>query len=143
MMFPNCSRLWERSARLLETPIDPEGATEIARRRAAGRRALPIACYAGYVTMRRCGPGARHARSRAKDRAESAGRWISSGLDEIDQKIMRTVLEKFGGGPVGIGTIAASIGEEPTIEEVHEPVSDSTRILHRSPRGPGCYRRRV
>ena len=44
------------------------------------------------------------------------------GLAEIDQKIMRTVLEKFGRGPVGIKTIAASIGEEPeTIEEVYEP----------------------
>ena len=44
------------------------------------------------------------------------------GLDEIDQKIMLTVLEKYGGGPVGLNTIAASIDEEPdTIEEVYEP----------------------
>ena len=41
------------------------------------------------------------------------------GLDEIDQKIMRTVLEKFGGGPVGISTIAASIGEEAETIEDH------------------------
>jgi Holliday junction DNA helicase RuvB len=58
------------------------------------------------------------------------------GLDEIDQKIMRTVLEKFGGGPVGINTIAASIGEEPeTIEEVYEPYLIQLGFLHRSPRG--------
>ena len=58
------------------------------------------------------------------------------GLDEIDQKIMRSVLEKFGGGPVGIGTIAASIGEEAeTIEEVYEPYLIQLGFLHRSPRG--------
>ena len=58
------------------------------------------------------------------------------GLYEIDQKIMRTVLEKFGGGPVGINTIAASIGEEPeTIEEVYEPYLIQLGFLHRSPRG--------
>ena len=58
------------------------------------------------------------------------------GLDEIDQKIMRTVLEKFGGGPVGINTIAASIGEEAeTIEEVYEPYLIQLGFLHRSPRG--------
>ena len=58
------------------------------------------------------------------------------GLDEIDQKIMRTVLEKFGGGPVGINTIAASIGEEAeTIEEVYEPYLIQLGFLHRTPRG--------
>src|SRR6202020_3532591 len=58
------------------------------------------------------------------------------GLDEIDQRIMHTVLEKFGGGPVGIGTIAASIGEEAeTIEEVYEPYLIHLGSLHRSPRG--------
>ena len=58
------------------------------------------------------------------------------GLDEIDQKIMRTVLEKFGGGPVGVNTIAASIGEESeTIEEVYEPYLIQLGFLHRSPRG--------
>jgi holliday junction DNA helicase RuvB len=58
------------------------------------------------------------------------------GLDEIDQKIMRTVLEKFGGGPVGLNSIAAAIGEEPeTIEEVYEPYLIQLGFLHRSPRG--------
>ena len=66
------------------------------------------------------------------------------GLDEIDQKIMRTVLEKFGGGPVGINTIAASIGEEPeTIEEVYEPYLIQLGFLHRSPRGRMATERRV
>ena len=55
------------------------------------------------------------------------------GLDEIDQKIMRTVLEKFGGGPVGISTIAASIGEEAeTIEEAFANARDALKALRQS-----------
>jgi len=58
------------------------------------------------------------------------------GLDEIDQKIMLTVLEKYGGGPVGLNTIAAAIGEEPnTIEEVYEPYLIQLGFLDRTPRG--------
>src|SRR6202030_60321 len=58
------------------------------------------------------------------------------GLDEIDQKIMSTVLEKYGGGPVGLNTIAASIDEEPdTIEEVYEPYLIQLGFLDRTPRG--------
>jgi Holliday junction DNA helicase RuvB len=58
------------------------------------------------------------------------------GLDEIDQKIMRTVLEKYGGGPVGVNTIAASISEEAdTVEEVYEPYLIQLGFLNRTPRG--------
>ena len=58
------------------------------------------------------------------------------GLDEIDQKIMLTVLEKYRGGPVGVNTIAASISEEPeTIEEVYEPYFIQLGFLNRTPRG--------
>ena len=58
------------------------------------------------------------------------------GLDEIDQKIMLTVLEKYGGGPVGLSTIAASIDEEQgTIEEVYEPYLMQMGFLDRTPRG--------
>ncbi|HEX6545832.1 MAG TPA: Holliday junction DNA helicase RuvB C-terminal domain-containing protein, partial [Bryobacteraceae bacterium] len=58
------------------------------------------------------------------------------GLDEIDQKIMRTVLEKYGGGPVGLSTISAAINEQPdTIEEVYEPYLIQLGFLDRSPRG--------
>ena len=58
------------------------------------------------------------------------------GLDEIDQKIMQTVLEKYSGGPVGLSTIAASIDEEPgTIEEVYEPYLMQLGFLDRTPRG--------
>jgi Holliday junction DNA helicase RuvB len=58
------------------------------------------------------------------------------GLDEIDQKIMMTVLEKYSGGPVGVNTIAASIDEEAsTIEEVYEPYLMQLGFLDRTPRG--------
>ena len=58
------------------------------------------------------------------------------GLDDIDQKIMRTILEKHAGGPVGLNTIAATIGEEPeTVEEVYEPYLIQLGFLNRTPRG--------
>ncbi len=58
------------------------------------------------------------------------------GLDEIDQKIMLTILEKYSGGPVGLNTIAASIDEEPdTIEEVYEPYLIQLGFIDRTPRG--------
>lgn len=123
-----------RSARLLETPIDIDGAEEVARRsrgtpRIANRLLRRVRDYAqvraeGHIT---------------KDVATTALDMLEVdrfGLDEIDQKIMRTVLEKFGGGPVGVNTIAASVGEEPeTIEEVYEPYLIQLGFLHRSPRG--------
>jgi Holliday junction DNA helicase RuvB len=58
------------------------------------------------------------------------------GLDEIDQKIMMTILEKYRGGPVGVNTVAASIAEEAdTIEEVYEPYLIQLGFLNRTPRG--------
>jgi Holliday junction DNA helicase RuvB len=58
------------------------------------------------------------------------------GLDEIDRKIMLTILEKYGGGPTGISTIAASIDEESgTIEEVYEPYLMQLGFIERTPRG--------
>jgi Holliday junction DNA helicase RuvB len=60
----------------------------------------------------------------------------SYGLDEIDQKVMRTILEKYSGGPVGLNTIAASIGEDAnTIEEVYEPYLVQNGLIRRTPRG--------
>ncbi len=58
------------------------------------------------------------------------------GLDEIDRHIMNTIYEKFGGGPVGLDSIAAAISEEPeTIEDVYEPYLLQLGFLHRTPRG--------
>ncbi len=58
------------------------------------------------------------------------------GLDEIDNKILTTIIDKFRGGPVGIGTIATAVGEEPgTVEEVYEPFLIKEGFLKRTPRG--------
>ncbi|MGA2715945.1 MAG: Holliday junction branch migration DNA helicase RuvB [Bryobacteraceae bacterium] len=131
---PELKTIVERSARLLDTPIDDPGAEEIARRsrgtpRIANRLLRRVRDYAQVRA---------HGRIDV-DVAQTALNLLEVdrfGLDEIDQKIMRTVLEKFGGGPVGIGTIAASIGEEAeTIEEVYEPYLIQLGFLHRSPRG--------
>src|SRR5579863_6622840 len=131
---PELKQIVTRSARLLDTPIDEAGATEIARRargtpRIANRLLRRVRDYAqvrahGHITM---------------EVAETALNLLEVdrfGLDEIDQKIMHTVLEKYRGGPVGINTIGASIGEEPeTIEEVYEPYLIQLGFLNRTPRG--------
>jgi Holliday junction DNA helicase RuvB len=58
------------------------------------------------------------------------------GLDDMDSRLLRVIIEKFDGGPVGLGTIAAAIGEDPgTIEEVYEPFLVQNGFLQRTPRG--------
>jgi Holliday junction DNA helicase RuvB len=128
------TRIVQRSARLLEVEVEPEGAEEIARRsrgtpRIANRLLRRVRDYAqvraeGRVTL---------------DVAKTALDLLEVdrfGLDEIDQKIMLTILEKYGGGPVGLNTIAASIDEEAaTIEEVYEPYLMQLGFLDRTPRG--------
>ncbi|MCL6507930.1 MAG: Holliday junction branch migration DNA helicase RuvB, partial [Bryobacteraceae bacterium] len=123
-----------RSARLLQVEIEDEGAREIARRsrgtpRIANRLLRRVRDYAqvradGRITL--------EVASTALDLLE-VDRF---GLDEVDQRIMLTVLDKYGGGPVGLNTIAASIDEEPdTIEEVYEPYLIQLGFLDRTPRG--------
>jgi Holliday junction DNA helicase RuvB len=61
---------------------------------------------------------------------------ILFGLDEVDRKLLLTIIEKFDGGPVGLGTISASIHEEKdSIEEIIEPYLIQTGFLNRTPRG--------
>ncbi len=127
-------RIVERSAGLLGVAVEPGGTAEIARRsrgtpRIANRLLRRVRDYAqvradGRVT-------AELART-ALDLLEVD----HFGLDEIDQKIMLTILEKYAGGPVGLNTIAASIDEEPdTIEEVYEPYLIQLGFIDRTPRG--------
>jgi len=124
----------ERSARLLEIEIDREGAEEIARRsrgtpRIANRLLRRVRDFA---QVRAAGHIDLDVAHKALDLLE-VDRF---GLDEIDQKIMLTVLEKYNGGPVGLQTIAASIDEEAdTIEEVYEPYLMQLGFLDRTPRG--------
>ncbi len=128
------TRIVIRSANLLNLEIDQPGAEEIARRsrgtpRIANRLLRRVRDYAevrasGHVDL----PVAQA----ALDLLE-VDRY---GLDEIDQKIMMTVLEKYSGGPVGVNTIAASIDEEAdTVEEVYEPYLMQLGFIDRTPRG--------
>ncbi len=128
------SAIVRRSARLLNVELDQPGAEEIARRargtpRIANRLLRRVRDYAQVRASGHIDLDVAH---RALDLLE-VDRF---GLDEIDQKIMMTVLEKYGGGPVGLNTIAASIDEESdTIEEVYEPYLIQLGFLNRTPRG--------
>jgi Holliday junction DNA helicase RuvB len=124
----------ERSARLLAVGIDDDAAQELARRcrgtpRIANRLLRRVRDYA---QVRADGRITQAVAQTALNLLE-VDRY---GLDEIDQKIMLTILEKYRGGPVGLNTIAASISEEAdTIEEVYEPYLIQLGFLNRTPRG--------
>jgi Holliday junction DNA helicase RuvB len=123
-----------RSARLLQVEIDAEGAQEIAKRsrgtpRIANRLLRRVR---DYSQVRADGRIQREVAQTALDLLEVD----HFGLDEVDQKVMRTILGKYGGGPVGLNTIAASVGEDAnTIEEVYEPYLMQLGFLDRTPRG--------
>ena len=115
--------------------IEKPRAPRKSRAAAAGRRASPTACCAACATTRRCAPTGSVNGTIARTALDllEVDRF---GLDEIDQKIMLTILEKYTGGPVGLNTIAASIDEEPdTIEEVYEPYLIQLGFIDRTPRG--------
>ena len=123
-----------RSARLMNVGIDQDAAEEVARRsrgtpRIANRLLRRVRDFA---EVRAAGHIDLPVTASALDLLE-VDRF---GLDEIDQKIMLTILEKYNGGPVGLNTIAASTDEEPdTIEEVYEPYLLQLGFLERTPRG--------
>ena len=128
------TRIVTRSAALLSITVAPEGALEIARRsrgtpRIANRLLRRVRDYAevraeGEITL----PVAGSALSMLDVDA--------SGLDVMDRKLLSTVLDKFGGGPVGVDNLAAAIGEErDTIEDVLEPYLIQQGFLQRTSRG--------
>src|SRR6185437_924656 len=123
-----------RSARLLKMKVEPEGALEIARRsrgtpRIANRLLRRVRDYA---EVRASGDVTRS----VADAALSMLDVDASGLDTMDRKLLSTVLDKFGGGPVGVDNLAAAIGEErDTIEDVLEPYLIQQGYLQRTPRG--------
>ncbi len=123
-----------RSARILEVELDTDGRDEIARRsrgtpRVANRLLRRVRDYAqvmadGAITTE----VAREALARLEI--------DDLGLDEVDHKVLHTIIEKFNGGPVGLDTIAAAISEEAdTIMDVYEPFLLQLGFLHRTPRG--------
>jgi Holliday junction DNA helicase RuvB len=123
-----------RSARTMSIPIDGEGAKEIARRsrgtpRVANRLLRRVRDFAQVE-----GDGRIH--RKIADHALLQMEVDKEGLDVMDRKILRVILEKFQGGPVGVETISASISEErDTIEDVYEPFLLQRGFLKRTPRG--------
>ena len=127
-------KIVERAAEALKVPIDPQGRDEIARRgrgtpRVALRLLRRVRDYAqvrgdGIVT---------------KEIAIQALRLLEideKGLDDLDRRVLLAIVEKFGGGPVGLDTIAASIGEaSDTIMDVVEPYLLQLGFIDRTPRG--------
>jgi Holliday junction DNA helicase RuvB len=123
-----------RNGALLEVPLEPEGAEEIARRsrgtpRVANRLLRRVRDYA---QVRADGRITAEVAREAMVRLEVD----ELGLDEVDHKVLRTIIEKYDGGPVGIETIAASISEEAdTIMDVYEPYLMQMGFLQRTQRG--------
>jgi len=123
-----------RSARLLKVSIDNGGARELAARsrgtpRIANRLLRRVRDFAQV----------NEAPTVTREVALGALELLeidTAGFDKMDRAILSAVIDKFGGGPVGVETLAAAIGEEPdTIEEVHEPFLLQEGFLMRTPRG--------
>jgi holliday junction DNA helicase RuvB len=131
---PVLTRILQRSSRVLDVPLEDQGADEIALRsrgtpRVANRllrRARDVAQVEGEGVI---------TREVARRSLEMLG-VDEAGLDEMDRRLLLTLLDRFEGGPVGLGSLAVAIGEEAeTIEEVHEPYLIRIGLLHRTPRG--------
>ncbi|MEO8452225.1 MAG: Holliday junction branch migration DNA helicase RuvB [Gemmatimonadota bacterium] len=137
-------RIVKRSAEILKVETDPDGALEIARRsrgtpRIANRLLRRVRDFAqvranGVITTQVA--------------ADALARLNVDefGLDDMDARILMTIIEKFGGGPVGLATVAAAVSEDAgTLEEVYEPYLMQQGFLERTPRGrvatPNAYRR--
>ena len=123
-----------RSAGILRVPIEPSGSMEIARRsrgtpRIANRMLRRVRDFAqvkadGVIT------------DAVADQALQALEIDHLGLDPVDRRMLRAIIENYGGGPVGLETLAATIGEESvTLEDVYEPYLMQLGFLTRTPRG--------
>ncbi|MBR2978976.1 MAG: Holliday junction branch migration DNA helicase RuvB [Myxococcaceae bacterium] len=124
----------KRSAAILGIGLDPEGAEEIARR-ARGTPRIANRLLRRLRDFAEVEADGRITRELA-DRSLRKLEIDALGLDPMDRKILKTILEKYGGGPVGIETIAASIGEErDTLEDVYEPFLLQMGFVQRTPRG--------
>lgn len=128
------AKIVTRSAGILNVPIETEGAMEIARRsrgtpRIANRMLRRVRDFAqvmadGVITKE------------VADRALLSLEVDFLGLDNVDRRMLRAIIENYGGGPVGLDTLAATIGEESvTLEDVYEPYLMQLGFLTRTPRG--------
>ncbi len=123
-----------RTATLLAVPIEPEAAAEIARRsrgtpRVANRLVRRVRDYAQIEAQGRL----------TTQVAQDALSWLGvdgAGLDEMDRRLLQTILDKFNGGPVGIEALAAALNEDrTTLEDVYEPYLIQSGYLERTARG--------
>ena len=123
-----------RSAGILDAEIEPEGAMEIAKRsrgtpRIANRMLRRVRDFAQVI-----GDGI--ITKELADKALTALEVDHLGLDQIDRRMLRAIIEHYGGGPVGLETLAATINEEAvTLEDVYEPYLMQLGFLTRTPRG--------
>jgi Holliday junction DNA helicase RuvB len=124
----------QRSARIIGVPIDRDASIELAKRsrgtpRVANRLLRRVRDYAqvranGHITMD------------VARRALSLLEVDERGFDEIDRRLLRTIIEKFNGGPVGVASLAAAMSEErDAIEDIYEPFLIQIGFLDRTPRG--------
>jgi Holliday junction DNA helicase RuvB len=127
-------KIIKRSAQILQVEAEDEGLSEIARRargtpRVANRLLKRVRDYAQVMAD---GTVTREVAVAALSKLEVD----PIGLDEVDHKVLHTIIEKFNGGPVGLDTIAASISEESdTVTDVYEPYLMQLGFLERTPRG--------
>jgi Holliday junction DNA helicase RuvB len=127
-------RIVKRSARILEIEVETEAGSEIARRsrgtpRIANRLLRRVRDYAQVRAQGR-------ATLEVTRKALAMLDVDEEGLEPLDRRVLETIIHKFGGGPVGLDTIATAVSEEPeTIEDVHEPFLMQSGFLARTPRG--------
>lgn len=131
---PELEYIIRRSAEILKAPINPEGCHEIAKRcrgtpRVANRLLKRIRDFADVKGNGEITAPIAHAALKLLDIDEH-------GFDDIDRKLLRAIIERFGGGPVGVNTIAAVLSEEvDAIEDMYEPYLLQIGFLQRTPRG--------
>ncbi|MBI2066445.1 MAG: Holliday junction branch migration DNA helicase RuvB [Deltaproteobacteria bacterium] len=128
------SQICLRSAKILNVPLTEDGAFEIARRsrgtpRIVNRLLRRIRDFADVK-------GSGHVDRKTAENALRLLEVDEKGFDQMDRKILETVIEKFGGGPVGVETLSSAISEEKeTIEDMYEPFLIQNGYLNRTPRG--------
>ncbi len=128
------TRIVNRSARILDIAIDVKGASEIARRSRGTPRIVNrlLRRVRDFAEIEEDGKITREVADRSLEKLEVDRK----GLDFMDRLLLTTLIDKFRGGPVGLDTLAAAIGEErDTIEDVIEPFLIQQGFLHRTPRG--------
>lgn len=127
-------RIVMRSARILEVEIDHEGASVVAHRSRGTARIANrlLARVHDYAVARASGRIDRE----VAENALAVFEIDDKGLDKVDRSILEAIVHKFGGGPVGLGTLAIAVGEEPeTVEDAYEPFLLQVGLLQRTPRG--------